>query len=305
MAQGNTQLVDYLRGYKLRQSVPQLLHDKLMTYIKEYIIVGGMPAAVSAWVVHRQLAQVYAIHNDLLGTYRDDFRKYHGRVPLVRLDEVLASVPKQLGERFVYKNVKRDEGTPSIKKAFDLLSLARVSHRIKSTSANGVPLGAEVNDKFFKAIFIDVGLSSGMLGLQLNHINNIEEIVLVNKGAIAEQLVGQLLRTLFPGYVEPELFYWQREKKGSDAEIDYVIQHQTQVVPIEVKAGTAGGLKSLHLFMGIRGYPVAVRINSDLPSVGRIAVINSLGDPVEYTLLSIPFYLLSRLQHLLDEVFEA
>ena len=67
---------------------------------------------------------------------------------------------------------------------------------------------------------------------------------------------------------------------------------------------TAGGLKSLHLFMGIRGYPVAVRINSDLPSVGRIAVINSLGDPVEYTLLSIPFYLLSRIQHLLDEVFE-
>lgn len=300
MAQGNMPLLDYLRGYDLKKSIPQLIHDKLMAYLKEYILIGGMPAAVSSWINSRNLSEVYAIHNDLLGTYRDDFRKYRGRVPIERLDEVLSSIPKQLGERFVYKNVNPNEGTPSIKKAFDLLSLARVCHRITSTSANGVPLGAEVNNKFFKSIFIDVGLSSTMLGLQLHQIKNLGEIFLVNKGAIAEQVVGQLLRTLFPGYVEPELFYWQREKKGSDAEIDYVIQHQTNVIPIEVKAGTSGGLKSLHLFMGLRRYPVAVRINSDYPRVEHLSVINSLGEPVEYTLLSIPVYLLSRLHNLLD-----
>lgn len=305
LAQGLNPLLEYLKGYEINQIFSQVIHDKLMMHLKEYILVGGMPAAVSAWVERRELAEVYEIHNDLLGTYRDDFTKYHGRLPTSRLDEVFASVPKQLGKRFVYSNVNPDEGTQSIKKAFYLLSLARVCHRIKSASANGVPLGAEVNDKFFKAIFIDVGLSSTMLGLQLHQITDTEEIVLINNGAIAEQVVGQLLRTAFPVYVEPELFYWQREKKGSDAEIDYVIQHHTRVIPIEVKAGTSGGLKSLHLFMGLRGYRLAVRINSDLPSVGRIAVVNSLGESVEYTLLSIPIYLLSRLHFLLESLLQS
>lgn len=302
LAQGLTPLLEYVRGYEFKQTFSQVIHNTLMTHLKEYILVGGMPAAVSAWVERRTLAEVYEIHNDLLGTYRDDFNKYHGRMPIQRLDEVFESVPKQLGKRFVYSNVNPDEGTQSIKKAFHLLSLARVCHRIKSSSANGVPLGAEVNDKFFKAIFIDVGLSSTLLGLQLNQIIGVDEIVLVNNGAMAEQVVGQLLRTVFPAYVEPQLFYWQREKKGSDAEVDYVIQHHTSVIPIEVKAGTSGGLKSLHLFMGLREYPLAVRINSDIPSIGRMVVINSLGKSVEYTLLSIPIYLLSRLHYLLDSI---
>ena len=289
MAQEASSLLDYLRAFNLKQTISPFLHEKLMIYLKEYIIVGGMPAAVSAWVKRRQLSEIYEIHSDLLGAYRDDFRKYQGRVPIERLDEVLASVPKQLGQRFVYKNVNPDEGTQSIKRAFNLLTLARVCHRINSASANGVPLGAEVNDKFFKAIFVDVGLSSTMLGLALNQIKDIEEIVLVNNGAIAEQVVGQLLRTLVPIFVEPHLFYWQREKKGSDAEIDYVIQHQTSVIPIEVKAGMSGTLKSLHLFMGLRGYPIAVRVNSDRPSVSHLSVVNSLGEPVEVHIAFHPY----------------
>ncbi|MBS0655753.1 MAG: DUF4143 domain-containing protein, partial [Verrucomicrobia bacterium] len=224
------------------------------------------------------------------------------QTPIERLEEVLVSVPRQLSKRFIYKNANSEVSSESVKKAFILLSQARICHSIKSTAANGIPLGAEINEKFFKALFIDVGLCSSALGLALHHLADFEELILVNNGAIAEQLVGQALRMLFPAYQEPELYYWQREKKGSDAEIDYILQHETKVIPIEVKAGTAGGLKSMHLFMGLREFTLAVRINSDIPSLSKINVVNSLGLPVTYTLLSIPMYLVSRLHTLINSV---
>lgn len=301
MAQGQISLLQYLDAYTLNKTIPKAIHDQLMQFMKEYIIVGGLPAAVSAWVEHRSPSKIHQVHTSLLATYRDDFAKYREQTPIERLEEVLVSVPRQLSKRFIYKNANSEVSSESVKKAFTLLSHARICHQIKSTAANGVPLGAEVNDKFFKALFIDVGLCSSALGLALDQFAGLEELVLINNGVIAEQLVGQALRMLFPAYQEPELYYWQREKKGSDAEIDYILQHETKVIPIEVKAGTAGGLKSLHLLMGLKEYALAVRINSDTPSLSKINVVNSLGLPVIYTLLSIPMYLISRLHKLIKE----
>ena len=129
----------------------------------------------------------------------------------------------------------------------------------------------------------------------------VDEIELINKGGIAEQVVGQLLRTLELEYIEPALYYWDRtEKKGSNAEIDYVIQHGNRVIPIEVKAGTTGGLKSLHLFMGLKEFSLAARINSDVPSQTNVEIKDHEGEPIQYSLLSLPFYLLSELHRLLD-----
>lgn len=302
VAQEQLALVEYISKYEVNKDIPKPIHDKLMGFIKEYVIIGGMPAAVFAWISTRSLQQVNRIHFDLLATYRDDFTKYRGRVPLEYLNEVLKAVPQQLGGRFVYSKVNPDESSVNIKKAFDLLTKAKVCHRIVSCAANGVPLGAETNDKYFKALFLDIGLCSASLGLGLHHVQGIEELILINNGEIAEQMVGQFLRTLFPSYIEPELFYWLREKKGANAEIDYVIQHETKVVPVEVKAGKTGTMKSLHLFMGLKEYQIAVRINSDYPSVTQIDVVNSMGEPTQYTLLSIPFYLMSKLHRLLTQM---
>ncbi len=299
IAQNQVSLVDFLKEFVVERQIPQIIHDKLMTFVKEYIIIGGMPAAVLSWIDTHSLQEVNRTHFDLLATYRDDFSKYRGRVPIALLDSVLKAIPQQLGERFMYSKVDPHENSNPIKKAFELLVKARVCHRVVSTAANGVPLGAEINDKFFKGIFLDIGLSSAALGLSLHHLQGIEEVVLVNNGALAEQIVGQLLRTLFPAYIEPELYYWQREKKGSNAEVDYIIQHEAKLIPIEVKAGTTGGMKSLHLFMGAKKYSLAVRINSGMPSVTEIEVMDSMGTPVEYRLLSIPFYLVSELHRLL------
>lgn len=298
LAMGKKNSVDYLSNYHIENEIPIAIHEDLMTSFKEYLIVGGMPAAVASWSQKKSFREIDQIHYNLMATYRDDFAKYSGRLATERLDEVMHFVPKRLGEKFVYSKVNSSVQSSVIKQALDLLFKARVCHRVIGCAANGVPLAAETMERYFKALFLDVGLSSTVLGLSLDQLNSIEELTLINKGGVAEQVVGQILRTIVPGYVEPSLYYWHREEKGS-SEIDYVIQYGNRVIPIEVKAGTTGSLKSLHFFMGLKQSSFAVRINSDLPSLTDVQVKDNESKVIHYKLLSLPFYLLGQLHRLI------
>jgi predicted AAA+ superfamily ATPase len=300
MAQDKESLLTFLNGYQWGSDIPISIHEQFSALFKEYVVVGGLPAAVQSWTKERSLISANKIHNDLFATYRDDFSKYSKRVPTQRLDEVMSSIPKQLASKFIYSSVNPDASLHSIKQALYLLNKARVSHCVMGSSANGIPLGADVREKYFKEIFIDVGLSSAALGLSLKDIPSIEDLSLLQKGALAEQVVGQLLRTLPPFYIEPKLYCWAREEKGSSSEVDYLIQHDSRVVPVEVKAGKTGTLKSLHVLMGLKNLSVAVRINADFPSITDVKVINSLNNEVNYKLLSLPFYLLGQLHRLIE-----
>ncbi len=292
-------LLNFLRAFEWGKEIPKAIHEQLMGLFKEYIIVGGMPAAVYSWIQERSLSKITQIQHDLVATYRDDFGKYNGRIDKERLDEVLLAIPRLLGKKFVYKEVNEEAQSSTIKQALDLLCKARICHQVISSHANGLPLGAELEEKFFKVVFLDVGLSSAALGLSLNQLSSIEEIAIINKGAIAEQVAGQLLRTLDASYIEPKLYYWVRHEKGSSAEVDYVIQHEMSVIPIEVKAGSTGSLKSLHMFMNLKKLPIALRIHSSAPSRTNIQMKDPFGNEANYTLISIPFYLTCQLQRLL------
>jgi predicted AAA+ superfamily ATPase len=197
------------------------------------------------------------------------------------------------------KDANSEVGSASLKQALDLISKAKICHRVVSTSANGLPLGAEADERFMKVIMLDCGLCSASLGLSLHQLTSVSEISLINSGGMAKQLVGQLLRTITPAYIPPSLYYWQRQKKGAEAEIDYIIQYENQVLPIEVKAGTTGALKSLHQFVKEKKKNFTIRINSDLPSLGPAHVKDSLGATIEYQLLSLPFYLIGQLYRLI------
>jgi len=300
LANDKKSLYDYLSQYEFSTKIPSAIHEQLTTLFKEYLIIGGMPAVVSNWVAERSLNRVSQIQNDLLATYRDDFSKYKGRLAIERLEEVLNSIPKMLGQKFVFSKVNKMIQAATIKHVLDLLEKARICHRVQSSSANGVPLASEIKEKFFKEIFLDIGLCSTALGLSLNQINSTNEVLLINNGSIAEQVVGQLLRTIEPPYMEPALYYWHRDEVGSNAEIDYVIQHGNRIIPIEVKAGATGSLKSLHVFMGLKKLPLAIRINSDYPSKTNVDVKDNLGKSVNYTFISIPFYFVGQIHRLVS-----
>jgi hypothetical protein len=290
----------YLQNYNWSTNIPDAIHNKLLSHLKKYLIIGGMPSAVLSWHTDENLQLVNQIHFDLLSTYRDDFAKYKGRLTLQRLEDIMNSIPHQLGGKFVYSNANPDISCSSLKQALDLLAKARICHIIALTSGNGLPLAAESNNKFFKVIMLDVGLCSASLGLSLHQLSLTNELTLINSGAMAEQLTGQILRSLPPAYAPPTSFYWQQTKKNSEAEIDYIIQHENEVIPIEVKAGKTGTLKSLHYFMNAKQKELAVRVNSDKPSFSLIKNPISSSKVHCYTLLSIPFYLLGQLHRLLS-----
>ena len=301
-AVGLQELRTYLQAYHLNKEIPATIHKELIQSVKEYLLIGGMPAAVSSWANDKNLKTINQIHFDLLATYREDFSKYRGRLTTGRLEDVLASIPRQLGKKFVYSNANSDVSTPPLKQALDLMTKARVCHQAFATSANGLPLNAEIKEKFFKVILLDCGLVSAELGLSLHQLNSVEELTLINNGAIAEQLVGQQLRTLFPPFAPPSLNYWLRTEANTNAEVDYVIQHENLILPVEVKAGKTGTLKSLHQFMQRKKRSLAVRINSDYPTLGPVRIKTPEGPNLEYTLLSLPFYLIGQLHRLIDVV---
>lgn len=302
LARDKKSLCDYVRKFQVENDMPPSIHQDLSSLFREYVIVGGMPAAVSSWANTQSLQEVATLQQDILATYSDDFAKYRGRVAVERLYETMHAVPKLLGEKFVYSRVNANAQPTSIKQSFDLLCRARICHRVSACFGNGVPLLAEIKEKYFKAIFLDVGLCSAALGISLSHIKSPEELILINQGGLAEQVVGQLLRTTEPFYMQPSLFYWVRAKASSNAEIDYLFQHGNQVIPVEVKAGSTGSMKSLHIFMETKNYRIAARVNNDLPSKTDVHIKSHDGKTVSYTLLSIPFYLTGQMARLLQDL---
>lgn len=304
LANDKSILLEFIKNISIppntTDTIADALHTQLIGLFKEYLIIGGMPAAVLAWTQERSLTQVNQIHHDLLQTYRDDFAKYSGRLDISILDKLLNAIPGMLGQKFVYSKVSNNSGYINpIKNGLDLINKAKICHSVKATAANGIPLGSTIKEKYFKELFLDTGLVSAMLGLNLNEVNVATEIELINGGALSEQVTGQLLRTIYPPYIDPQLYYWLREEKGASAELDYVIEHGDQIIPIEVKAGSTGSLKSLHWFMEQKELPLALRINSDKPSTVQVNVKGSSGKNVSYQLLSIPFYLISEIHRLI------
>ncbi|CAC9632803.1 ATP-binding protein [thiotrophic endosymbiont of Bathymodiolus puteoserpentis (Logatchev)] len=284
-------LADYLKNWRLGVEIPNALHQSLMSAFKEFMIVGGMPEAVKTYAKTASLKQTELVKQDLLATFQDDFSKYTQSNNTILLRKIFSTIPTIVGNKIKYSSLSKDHRATEVAKMIDLLVSARIASKVVHSSANGVPLAAEAKHKFYKLIFLDVGLISSVLNLDYQAFIN-TDIMMVNAGMLAEQWVGQALVTSQDYYKSPELHYWIREKKSSSAEIDYVIACSKYIVPIEVKAGKTGSLKSLHLFMQEKKPQFAIRLNTQPPNI--------LNKP---NIISLPLYLAEQIWCLcLDEV---
>lgn len=301
LASGNKALYKKLTECGVHKSMPQSLHEKCMKLYQQYCFIGGMPEVVQTWLDSRDLQACMKVQHDLLSTYRDDFYKYGGDVDARLLHKILLSVAEQLGNKFVYVRVDPGIQSAVVKRALKLLFQARVCSWVAHTSGNGLPLGAQSNEKFFKALMVDVGLVSAQLGLSPAKPLKTEDMMLINKGGLAEQFVGQQLRAAQAMATDPQLFYWQRTG-GRQGEIDYILQHGNAIVPVEVKSGATGRMKSLHQFIAEKKLCFAVRFDANPPTVEDLDIKTTLGQPAKYRLLSVPLYLAERLGTLIDEI---
>lgn len=299
-AMAEEQLLDWTHNYHLGEICPSPLHHKFMELVKTYCLIGGLPEAIAAYIKRRDFADCDRIKHSLLTTYEDDFAKYKTKIHVERLKKVFKKIPLLVGQKMKYVNIDREEQSKTLAQALNLLGLAKICQRVYSTQANGVPLGAQIDEKVFKVLFIDVGLMATVCGLRLTDLELPGDLNMVNQGAISEQFVGQQFLTSLPYYQNPELYYWVREKSGAAAEIDYVLSLGTQIIPIEVKSGKTGSLKSLHVFAAQKKSKIALRFNSDTPSV--TALHSLFAKDHAFTLISLPFYLVNQWQRLVESI---
>jgi predicted AAA+ superfamily ATPase len=241
--------------------LPELLHQKLISYYKKFLIIGGMPEAVKSYVISKDLLEVQRILDDLILSIQADFTKYKKRIEPIKIAEVFANVVLQQGEKFTYTYPNATLNNQQIKEILQLLEMAGLVHFVTHTAANGIPLGAEINPKKRKIILFDTGIYQRILKLDISQLLTLDNLSVINKGNIAELSVGlELIKNKSP-YEKTNLYYWQRESKNSQAEIDYVIQQKEEILPLEVKAGTKGAMQSMFLFLAEKNKDKGIRIS--------------------------------------------
>jgi len=252
-------LVQLTEKFNFNKPLSEPLHIKLKQYLIRFITIGGMPEVVASYVKGGSLIDCQKILEELTNSLYDDFSKYKSRVPSTRLREVFSSVIIQTGSKFVLSQVETQSNRFQVKESLELLEQAGLIFPVVHSSSNGIPLGAQINIKFRKYLIFDTGIFQRFVNLDLSELLLNTEISLVNKGAIAELYTGLELIKAQPYNQAPSLHYWQREKKGSQAEVDYVIELGNKIGPIEVKSGIKGKMQSLRIFMEEKGSKFGIR----------------------------------------------
>lgn len=248
------------------QPLSQPLYEKLVGLTRTFMLVGGMPEAVAKWVETHDYLACQEIQDDIVVTYEDDFPKYRKKIDPMLLRNTMRSVAVQATDKFVFSAVEGNYKAAEVKKALDMLAKAGIVVPVTHSDGNGLPLGREADKTYQKMLLLDTGLMLRLLNMTTGDISELTEQILtsditdlVNKGPMAEMLAGlELLHYRTPN-IRHEIYYWQRQAKNSQAEVDYLSSYRQTVLPIEVKAEKQGGMKSLWIFMREKKLTNAIR----------------------------------------------
>lgn len=289
IARGEQRALDYLSTVTLDTGIDAAIHEKMMSLLREYFIVGGMPEVLAYFVEHHDYLRVQVLQSTLREAYRQDFGKYAAKgVKIQHLSKIYDVIPNLVGKHFKYTAIDSNTQSRELKPSLKALEDAGLIHVVYHTAASGLPLNATMNENRKKILFIDIGLLKNASGLNMNEMLN-DNLILLNQGALAEQFVGQEFCAYSKNYEKSSLFYWEREKP-SIAEVDYIIHEGSSIFPIEVKSGKTGRLKSLQQFI------------SDKPSTQFGIRISEKPLSFEQNILSVPLYMIFELERLIEEL---
>lgn len=266
VAEGKSTWVQAKQEASAEKPLFTALHQDLVQHYRTFLMVGGMPASVAAWVTAHDYRKCQTELDDIQLAYYDDFAKYAKKVDPTLLRNTLQSVILQIGNKFMYSKVEGGYRAEEVKKALGLLCDAGIIKRVSHTAANGLPLGAGVNEKFRKYIYLDSGLLLRILDMDLGSARQLSELILagsvedlVNKGGLAEMVLGWEMVKYNNPRSQHDLYYWENTAEGTCSEVDYIMARDLKVLPVECKAGVSGKMKSLRLFMRQKHLTDAVR----------------------------------------------
>lgn len=282
---GHPQLGQLISEANFSVPIPPMVHQKLLKLVKEYMVLGGMPAVHQSYLLENNWRYCQTMQTAILNTYRLDFGKYASIESKKYLEKVFYEAPNLIGQQVKYVAIAQNMRSRDLKIAIENLQKAGVLCQVMVTQASGLPLNSTVKPKKFKLIFLDVGLANRISQIDILDLLR-DETIFLHRGAISEQFVGQEFLAYEAVDQEPELFFWVYEQPGSMAEIDYVLPFDGQVIPVEVKSSHTGRLKSLQLFMQQKKSSLGIKVSQQpLERMGKI--------------VSLPFYLLSEWRRLL------
>lgn len=303
LANGEQLLMETRNQARPDAPLPTPLHDKLVSLIRVFMLVGGMPESVAKWVQTHDFLQCQEVQDDIISGYEADFPKYKKKVDPQLLSATMRSAAVQATKKFVYSQVPGEYKTAEVKRALELLIKAGILIPTTHSNGNGLPLGDEADETIRKMLLLDTGLMLRLLNMTMGDITAITTHILtataadlVNKGPMAEMLAGlELLHHLSPN-LHHDLYYWVRQAKNATAEIDYLLSQNMQVLPFEVKAGVQGGMKSLWDFMREKKLIQAIRCS--LENFGEFDYIDPKANNATRHVRIIPLYALSHFNNI-------
>ena len=272
-------LADLIRTSDMERFAP--FHDLLVSHLRSFLFVGGMPEAVAEYAPHRDVVVAREVQKELLAAYDRDFSKHAPPAEVPRLRALFDSVPRQLArenKRFVYGQAERGARAKTMEMALQWLLDAGLVHQVRRLQVPRIPLAAYIDESAFKLYFLDVGLTGAAVGLEARTLLEGSTAFTEYKGALTEQYV---LQELVADSVQP--FCWTSRSGG--AEVDFVVQADDVPMPIEVKAEVNVQAKSLRVFREQYAPPRSVRLS-----------LRPYRD--EGWLVNVPLYAAGRAQHL-------
>ncbi|MCX6117678.1 MAG: AAA family ATPase [Proteobacteria bacterium] len=242
---------DNLNANQLTAAAASALYEAL----REYSAIGGMPECVASFAAHKSFERVRKIQWSLVESFEADVLKYaKGELQISNLQSTWVKLSKMVGSEITYSTINPDDDHKRTKNSIALLAKAKLIHIVQTINAHGLPLGGSADEKHFKCLFLDIGLMFHLAGGRYTDLVVDGVILDAMEGRLAEQFVGQqLLAGPNAGSERGVLYCWFRSQKGAKAEIDYLIARSGKIVPVEVKAGKGGKLRSLLQY--IKTYP--------------------------------------------------
>lgn len=306
-ARGEGVLLESLREMRVGREAPPPVHERLTELLLDYMVVGGMPEAVAGFAAGGGIAAARSCQEALSSSFKEDFSKYARGAGVERLKSVWERVPFETGCRIKYSRLSGPESrSREVSEALDILHDAMLIERISPTTRTSPPLVPKPKAAP-KAQYLDIGLVTHALGLTRDQLRH-RLVSSGFSGGLAEAFAGQEILAAGLRRRGP-LFFWVREEKDAISELDFLVQAGGRVLPVEVKSGSQGSLKSLHQFLRRGGgdlsggpTPLGIRLYNGPLRLDQHTV--ALPDRLElrYRLLSVPFYLAFRLADLCGTV---
>lgn len=285
LANGDGNLVDYMNTLHSIEPIPDAFFNPMYEKLKMYYVTGGMPESVLMWTEARDISAMQHVLSDIIGAYERDFAKHPNTKEFPKISMIWQSIPSQLArenKKFIYKVVKEGARAREYEDALQWLVDARLVHKVYRSTAPKLPMSAYDDISAFKIYLVDVGLLRRLAQLAPTAFGDGNRLFTEFKGALTENFVLQSLMTQFE--VAPR--YWSQTNPSY--EVDFLVQRENDIIPIEVKAETNTTSRSLKKFKELFSDMIKLRVRFSLDNL-------KLDDDV----LNIPLFMIDQTDRLI------